>query len=93
MKIIRRKAKKVGGTKKNNLGEKNKENEKNGKLKSEKKINEANIIEKLPQGVASIDKTEKIIILNEDKKKVTKIIKNMEDGSKQIETIKEILDE
>ena len=26
-------------------------------------------------------------------KKVTKIIKNMEDGSKQIETIKEILDE
>jgi hypothetical protein len=47
---------------------KNKENEKNVKLKSEKKINEAKDIEKLPPGVESIDKTEKIIIENGDKK-------------------------
>jgi hypothetical protein len=86
-------SKKVEGIEKNNPVEKNKENEKDVKLKSEKKITEAKDIEKLPPGVASIDKTEKIIIENGDKKKVTKIIKNMEDGSKQIETIKEILDE
>lgn len=49
--------------------------------------------EQLPPGVASINKTEKIIIEDGDKKKVTKIVKIMEDGSKQIETLKEILDE
>ena len=47
----------------------------------------------LPFGVASINKTEKIVVENGDKKKVTKIIKIMEDGSQQIETVKEILDE
>ena len=47
----------------------------------------------LPHGVASIDKTEKIISENGCKKKITKIVKVMEDGSKQIETTKEVIDE
>jgi len=47
----------------------------------------------LPPGVASLDKTEKIIMENGCKKKITKIIKVMEDGSKQIETTKEVVDE
>ena len=47
----------------------------------------------LPPGVASLDKTEKIIMENGCKKKITKIVKVMEDGSKQIETTKEVVDE
>ena len=47
----------------------------------------------LPPGVASINKTEKIIVEDGEKKKVIKIIKVMEDGSKQIETVKEIVEE
>ena len=80
----------------NNLNEKkdeNKENEKiNERAKTDKKKN-TNGKEDLPLGVASINKTEKIVVENGDKKKVTKIIKVMEDGSQRIETIKEILDE
>ena len=80
----------------NNLNEKkdeNKENEKiNEGVKTDKKKN-TNGKENLPLGVASINKTEKIVVENGDKKKVTKIIKVMEDGSQRIETIKEILDE
>ena len=80
----------------NNLNEKkdeNKENEKiNEVVKTGKKKN-TNGKEDLPLGVASINKTEKIVVENGDKKKVTKIIKVMEDGSQRIETIKEILDE
>ena len=80
----------------NNLNEKkdeNKENEKiNERVKIDKKKN-TNGKEDLPLGVASINKTEKIVVENGDKKKVTKIIKVMEDGSQRIETIKEILDE
>ena len=80
----------------NNLNEKkdeNKENEKiNERVKTDKKKN-TNGKEDLPLGVASINKTEKIVVENGDKKKVTKIIKVMEDGSQRIETIKEILEE
>ena len=80
----------------NNLNEKkdeNKENEKiNEGVKTDKKKN-TNGKEDLPLGVASINKTEKIVVENGDKKKVTKIIKVMEDGSQRIETIKEILEE
>ena len=80
----------------NNLNEKkdeNKENEKiNEGVKTDKKKN-TNGKEDLPLGVASINKTEKIVVENGDKKKVTKIIKVMEDGSQRIETVKEILDE
>lgn len=47
----------------------------------------------LPPGVASLDKTEKIIVENGCKKKITRIVKVMEDGSKQIETTKEVVDE
>ena len=78
-----------------NLNEKkdeNKENEKINEGKTDKKKN-TNGKEDLPLGVASINKTEKIVVENGDKKKVTKIIKVMEDGSQRIETIKEILDE
>ena len=79
-----------------NLNEKkdeNKENEKiNERVKTDKKKN-TNGKEDLPLGVASINKTEKIVVENGDKKKVTKVIKVMEDGSQRIETIKEILDE
>jgi hypothetical protein len=73
-----------------------KKDEKNDKkteeVKSGKKKN-INGKDDLPCGVASINKTEKIVVENGDKKKVTKIIKIMEDGSQQIETVKEILDE
>jgi ferredoxin len=48
--------------------------------------------EELPPGVASIDKTEKTITENGVKKRITKIVKVMEDGSKQIETTKEVID-
>ena len=39
------------------------------------------------------DKNKKIIVEDGEKKKVIKIIKVMEDGSKQIETVKEIVEE
>ena len=45
------------------------------------------------EGVASIDRTEKIVMENGKKKKIIKIIKNMEDGRKQIETIKQDFEE
>ena len=77
----------------NEKKDENKENEKiNEGVKTDKKKN-TNGKEDLPLGVASINKTEKIVVENGDKKKVTKIIKVMEDGSQRIETIKEILDE
>ena len=77
----------------NEKKDENKENEKiNERVKTDKKKN-TNGKEDLPLGVASINKTEKIVVENGDKKKVTKIIKVMEDGSQRIETIKEILDE
>ena len=47
--------------------------------------------EVLPPGVASINKTEKTVMENGTKKKITKIIKIMEDGSKQVETTKEVI--
>jgi len=49
--------------------------------------------DELPPGVASINKTEKVIMENGCKKRITKIIKVMEDGSKQVETTKEVIDE
>ena len=49
--------------------------------------------EVLPPGVASINKTEKTVTENGIKKKITKIIKIMEDGSKQVETTKEVIAE
>ena len=49
--------------------------------------------EELPPGVASINKTEKLIMENGAKKRITRIVKVMEDGSKQIETTKEVIDE
>ena len=45
--------------------------------------------EEFEEGVASITKSESIVLENGKKKKITKIIKNMEDGTKRIETIKE----
>ena len=48
--------------------------------------------EELPPGVASINKTEKIVMENGRKKRITKIIKIMEDGSKQVETSKEVVE-
>ena len=49
--------------------------------------------QELPPGVASINKTEKTVTENGIKKKITKIIKIMEDGSKQVETTKEVIAE
>jgi YD repeat-containing protein len=63
-----------------------------GKYQRKTKYNEKNE-EELPKGVASLDKTEKVIMENGCKKKITKIIKIMDDGSKQIETTKEVVDE
>ena len=59
------------------------------KQKNEEKDKE----EKLPPGVVSIDKTEKIITERGAKKKITRIVKVMEDGSKQVETMKVVIDE
>ncbi len=71
----------------------NEDKDKKDMAKTGKKKDKSDGKEELPPGIASINKTEKIIVENGDKKKVTRIIKEMEDGSKQIETIKEILDE
>ena len=49
--------------------------------------------DELPPGVASINKTEKIVMENGRKKRITKIIKIMEDGSKQVETSKEVVED
>ena len=49
--------------------------------------------EELPPGVASINKTEKVVIENGVKKRVTRVVKVMDDGAKQIETTKEVLDD
>lgn len=46
----------------------------------------------LPPGVKSIDKSEKIVIENGKKKKITKLVKHMEDGSTETETTKESLE-
>ena len=95
-KNIKNKENKNDEAKINNISEKKDENKENEKInegrKNDKKKN-TNGKEELPLGVASINKTEKIVVENGDKKKVTKIIKVMEDGSQRIETIKEILDE
>lgn len=47
----------------------------------------------LPPGVKSIDKSEKIVVENGKKKRITKIVKHMEDGSTETETTKETVDE
>ena len=77
----------------NKIDKNNEDKEKKDIAKIAKKKDKSDGKEELPPGVASINKTEKIIVENGDKKKVTRIIKEMEDGSKQIETIKEILEE
>ena len=46
----------------------------------------------LPPGVASINKNEKIIMERGNRIKVTRIEKLMDDGAKEIETIKEIIE-
>ena len=72
---------------------KQKEEKEKEKKKGEEKKNKIDGKEELPPGVASINRTEKIVVENGDKKKVIKIIKEMEDGSKVVETIKEIMDD
>jgi len=76
-----------------NYDRKNEQKEKKQGKDNNKNKNQSDDKEELPPGVASINKTEKIIVEDGDKKKVIKIIKVMEDGSKQIETVKEILEE
>ena len=70
-----------------------KKNEVKDKKHDNDNKNQSDGKEELPPGVASINKTEKIIVEDGEKKKVIKIIKVMEDGSKQIETVKEIVEE
>ena len=91
----------------NNKGEKLKEKEVKSKIvppksrdnqdknynKYQRKEEQDENGEDLPPGVASLNKTEKVVIENGVKKKVTKIIKIMEDGSKQIETAKEVMED
>ena len=82
--------------KENNYYKRNEQKEKKEKKEINEKEKSKNNIEgreELPPGVASINKTEKVIVENGDKKKVTIVIKEMEDGSKVVETIKEILEE
>lgn len=77
---------------KNREDDKDDKNKYTNKYQRKNKYNEKTE-EELPKGVASIDKTEKVIMENGCKKKITKIIKIMDDGSKQIETTKEVVDE
>ena len=56
-------------------------------------LKEVKIEPKKPLAVASVDKSEKIIVEDGDKKKETKITKVMEDGSKQVAIIKENFDD
>ena len=70
-----------------------KKNEVKDKKHDNDNKNQSDGKEELPPGVASINKTEKFIVEDCEKKKVIKIIKVMEDGSKQIETVKEIVEE
>lgn len=72
---------------------KNELKDKKDKKQDKDNKNQSDGKEELPPGVASINKTEKIIVEDGEKKKVIKIIKVMEDGSKQIETVKEIVEE
>ena len=73
---------------------KNRENEDKKYVKYQRKEEpKENAEEELPPGVASLNKTEKVVTENGVKKKVTRIIKIMEDGSKQIETAKEVIDD
>ena len=65
----------------------------NQKLKSGKKpqqVEEGD--DELPPGVKSIDRTEKIVVENGKKKKITKIVRHMEDGSTETETEKETIE-
>ena len=68
-----------------------KDNEKYGGRAQKNYENKDEGEEVLPPGVASINKTEKTVMENGTKKKITKIIKIMEDGSKQVETTKEVI--
>jgi len=77
----------------NNYDKKNELKDKKDKKQDKDNKNQSDGKEELPPGVASINKTEKIIMEDGEKKKVIKIIKVMEDGSKQIETVKEIVEE
>ena len=63
------------------------------KLKSGKKpqqVEEGD--DELPPGVKSIDRTEKIVVEDGKKKKITKIVRHMEDGSTETETEKETIE-
>ena len=64
----------------------------NQKLKSGKKPQQVEEDEELPPGVKSIDRTEKIVVENGKKKKITKIVRHMEDGSTETETEKESIE-
>ena len=77
----------------NNYDKKNELKDKKDKKQDKDNKNQSDGKEELPPGVASINKTEKVIVEDGEKKKVIKIIKVMEDGSKQIETVKEIVEE
>lgn len=81
-------------TKENNINQEKELKHKKSEVKKNKKNEEENKgEEKLPKGVASINKTEKIVVENGVKKKITKIIKVMDDGAQQIETTKEVIGE
>ena len=61
------------------------------KLKGTKKPSEEEDDE-LPPGVKKIDRSEKIVVENGKKKKITKIVRHMEDGSTETETEKETIE-
>lgn len=61
-------------------------------ITNEQKKNE-DIEDELPEGVVSLSKSEKIVIEGGKKKRLIKITKVLEDGSKEIETIKESVEE
>ena len=77
----------------NNYDKKNELKDKKDKKQDKDNKNQSDGKEELPPGVASLNKTEKVVTENGVKKKITRIVKVMEDGSKQIETAKEVIDD
>ena len=64
---------------------------KNAEVKNEDK--NKNVVEELPEGCISVNRTEKFVEEGGVKKKVIRIVRMMDDGTKEVETIKEPVEE
>ena len=72
---------------------KNLDDDKNNLNKSKKKVEDKINVDQLPEGCISVNKSEKIVVENGVKKKIIRITRMMDDGTKEVETVKEAVDE